>query len=437
MNSGHLHIEVFDCLAFNNSLATADVIQNFIKTQYKNIFWFSFKNSTDNDSKLAEFDYRTHQWYAGRFIGEACFRHNGNDYKITIKPRFGESFLFEMLEEIYNIRITSSASKPKNDNDWQHYIKRIISFIWLQKLANANLHGLPKFSIKKSYKGQSVKGRVNIRQSIKPYYKSNELVSEYYEKVVEETIARIIYQAYKILKSEFQLGLINIPDSAQEALNQVQSISNKHAPVTEIQYRNIRYKDIYLSWKQLVDLSWDIIRRKKLSLKQENSQNGFGFFIDMAEIWEQFLRVTLKKHLTKKGWKIRNTKEIAYKNYFFQRQLIPDLVFQKGNEIAVWDAKYKRMLGRYFDVDRTDFFQIHTYLLNYLKKYTLKAGGLLYPISDKFFKINNYTAPWLINDEGQEMKFSIDGIELQELETNESSKNSKNEFINRIYQQLQ
>ncbi len=135
------HITAFDCLPFDNETATADVLQEFIQSQSKNVFWFSANYNADDDSKLAEYDYRNNNWTAGRFVGEAIFNHNQTDYKITIKPRFGEKLLFRMLEEIFNIRITTSASQTSKSVDWQHYIKRIIAFIWLQKLANANLHG--------------------------------------------------------------------------------------------------------------------------------------------------------------------------------------------------------------------------------------------------------------------------------------------------------
>ena len=119
------NIEAFDCLPFNNESATADVLQEFIKSQSKNVFWFSSDYSREDDSKLAEYDYRNNYWNAGRFVGEAIFNHNQIDYKITIKPRFGEKFLFRMLEEIFNIKISKSASDTSKNNDWLHYIKRI------------------------------------------------------------------------------------------------------------------------------------------------------------------------------------------------------------------------------------------------------------------------------------------------------------------------
>ena len=425
------NIEAFDCLPFNNETATADVLQEFIKSQSKNVFGLSSEYSSDDDSKLAEYDYRNNYWNAGRFVGEAIFNHNQIDYKITIKPRFGEKFLFRMLEEIFNIKISKSASDTSKNNDWLHYIKRIIAFIWLQKLANANLHGLPKIHIKNEHKGSVIRGRLDIRKSTKSLHSSNEVVSVFREKQIDPTIAQIIFQANQILKTDFDIGKINIPDAAKEAINQVNSVVKNIKHISESDYNNIRYKDVYLSWKPLVDLSWDIIKRKHFSLKQDKSKNGFGFFIDMAEVWEQYLRTILKKNLLPLGWYYKNEKQIAYKGYFFQRELIPDLIFQKDNKIVVWDAKYKRMKGRYFDVDRSDFFQIHTYIQYQLNHKEVKSGGLLYPISTEP-NFDDYLSPYLINEFGFKMNFKIDGIQLSEKEEEQNHIKAEKDFINRI-----
>jgi len=429
------HITAFDCLPFESETATVEVLQEFMQSQSKNVFWFSADYNADEESKLAEYDYRSNRWCAGRFVGEAIFSHNQTDYKITIKPRFGEKMLFRMLQVIFNIRITSSASQTSKSIDWQHYIKRIIAFIWLQKLANANLHGFPKAQVKSEHKGHTIRGRIDVRKSVKPLHQINEVVSSYREKQVDGHIAQIIFQAYHILKADFEIGKINIPDSARNAINQAHTAVQDRVHLTENDHRNIKYKDIYLNWKPVVDLSWDIIKRKQFSLKQDKGKQGFGFFIDMAEVWEQYLRATLKKHLLPYGWRNINEKQIAYKGYFFQRELIPDLVFKKDNEVAVWDAKYKLMKGRFFDVDRSDFFQIHTYIQYQLNHKTIKAGGLLYPISISPH-FNEYQSPWLINDNGIKMNFSIDGIELFEKEENELYLQAESAFIHRIIKSL-
>jgi 5-methylcytosine-specific restriction enzyme subunit McrC len=437
MGEEMVHIEAFDCLPFTSETATAEVLQEFIETQTGNVFWFSAGYLQDDEARLAEYDYRKKQWVAGRFVGEAMFNHRGTDYKITIKPRFGERVLLRMLEEIFNIRITSSTSHHKTGEDWQHFIKRIIAYIWIQRLANANLHGVPKVQVKVDHKGQKIRGRLDVRKSLKPLHLTNEVVSTYRDKHIDVKIAQILNQAYQILKSDFEIAGVNIPDSAQEAINQVSSTILNREYISEADYKSIRYKEIYLSWQPIVDLSWDIIKRKQISLKQNKAKNGFGFFIDMAEVWEQYLRSILKKNLAPYGWHSRNDKQIAYDGLFFRRELIPDLVFQKGDEIAVWDAKYKRMLGRGFDVDRADFFQIHTYIQNFLNHKKVKAGGLLYPILAKNTDFYKYKSPCLMNDEGFQLNFMIDGLQIEESEENNSIQSKESEFIVRILESIE
>jgi 5-methylcytosine-specific restriction endonuclease McrBC regulatory subunit McrC len=261
-------------------------------------------------------------------------------------------------------------------------------------------------------------------------------VTTYWDKQIDFVIAQIIYQALQILKSDFEIGKINVPDSAQEAINHISNEVREKEFIGEHEYKTIRYKEIYMSWKPVVDLSWDIIKRKQLSLKQKQAHQGLGFFIDMAEVWEQYLRAILKKALSPYGWSYRSEEQMAYKGLFFQRRLIPDLVFQKGDYVAVWDAKYKRMLGRPFDVDRSDFFQIHTYIQNFMFPHRVKAGGLLYPISILGADFKKYSSPNLISERGANVNFAIDGIELNENHGETDMRISKEEFIGRIVSRL-
>lgn len=81
---------------------------------------------------------------------------------------------------------------------------------------------------------------------------------------------------------------INLPDNAQDALNDLFNESKSLKNISQHEYKTIVYKDIYITFKPLVDFSWDIIQKKNI-LNQDKSNvtnKGFSFFIDMAEIWE-------------------------------------------------------------------------------------------------------------------------------------------------------
>jgi len=157
--------------------------------------------------------------------------------------------------------------------------------------------------------------------------------------------------------------------------------------------------------------------------------------VDVAELFEIYMRKLLQKEF--KDWSVTSQKIELYKDKFFARKIIPDIVMSSGDKALVFDTKYKRMnmqgkdqygLG---DVDRNDFFQINTYMSYYQNQgKNVIAGGLLYPMN-KFSKDKCHSYSWFGN---LNTKFIVDGIELANL--NESSideiKIKENEFISRI-----
>ena len=99
----------------------------------------------------------------------------------------------------------------------------------------------------------------------------------------------------------------------------------------------------------------------------------------------------------------------------------------------VWDAKYKRMKFDYFDYDRADFFQIHTYINYYHQNKNVIAGGLLYPLSKEFStdrQLKNKSET-LFSQESTNTKYLVDGIDYTDLSEERIRKEETN-FLNRI-----
>ena len=90
------------------------------------------------------------------------------------------------------------------------------------------------------------------------------------------------------------------------------------------------------------------------------------------------------------------------------------------------------MKGLKDDVDRSDFFQIHTYIQYQLNHKTVKTGGLLYPISKTPKNFLEYQSPYLIQENGVKMKFIIDGVELEEMNEQTNPVIQEQRFIDRI-----
>ena len=153
----------------------------------------------------------------------------------------------------------------------------------------------------------------------------------------------------------------------------------------------------------------------------------------MAEIWEMYLKSILKKKFLKDGWIIRNDKITTYKEKDFRRTLIPDIILEKGDDVMVWDAKYKRMEFDYFDYDRSDFFQIHTYISYFKENKNVIAGGLLYPLSKEFNNIRQEKnkANSLYSEEKNKINFIVDGIDYSQI-NEENIVTEEVKFLDRI-----
>lgn len=81
------------------------------------------------------------------------------------------------------------------------------------------------------------------------------------------------------------------------------------------------------------------------------------------------------------------------------------------------------------DIDRSDFFQIHSYIQYYQPKVIF--GGLLYPFSSKINKLKAHSKS-LFGNEDNHHAFIVDGIFIQDHMNMEDIRKSENEFLQRI-----
>jgi len=370
-------VEAKDCLAFPGEFG--EVLRYFSEQDFSpSVFHISMRHG-DSDP-LISFNYLYRQWFASRYVGSVSFVYDKTEYEIQIKPRFGDIILFKMFEELFNIKF-SSGSAVFNFNNTAYYLKLLISFIWLQKLAAANRHGIPKRKQLTEHSGYTIKGRMLLRPSIKTAYTNGRILSERKEQLIDPVVARILFQAYGILIKDYHLGILKIPPNALDAIQEAEKQEHSEVFVHDYEYKNIKYHPIYQNYKDVVDFSWQIIQSQPGHSSENSRKNVSGFFLDMAEIWECYIRAILRKNFSKHGWQLADALYTLYPDKFYGRKIIPDIVLKRENEVCVFDAKYKNMEFRsgVIDVDREDIFQIHTYMAYLQTKYRVVIGGLLYP----------------------------------------------------------
>ena len=126
-----------------------------------------------------------------------------------------------------------------------------------------------------------------------------------------------------------------------------------------------------------------------------------------ANLQAKVLRVTPVIFCAQRVLSVEECEYKIYQGKFFERLIIPDIILTRTNgngenEYMVFDAKYKRMRinkeSKGYDVDRTDLFQIHTYI-QFVEHHLghVVVGGLLYPLTRK-----------VQDDNGNEIEIDID-----------------------------
>lgn len=453
------HLQTTDCSPFVKNTEKADAgIKPAEEQALKTLSRYSPKSHPDFNnwedqivyqrptrSEKSNDEWQT-RWWAGRYIGYAIIKNknantntNTNTIEISIKPRFGKDFLLTIIEEVYCISFDNDASINKGDSDsWFSELLNVIRYkIWVSKCVVANRYGLPRTNVNREHHGVILKGRIDIHRTLLPWMLKKEVVTKTSEKVLDDSICKIVYEAYRILqKGVKQNKKVKKTTDAQTVQDVIKTLESNYkgtlVDVSESDYNRIRYKSIYVMWKPLVDFSWSIIKGKKIGMKESDTQHEC-VFVDVAEIWEAFLRKKLSEGMSNESWRVWSVDECKkeiYKDSFFKRHIIPDIVLHRiskidgKDEFLVFDAKYKRMVGEKEDVDRSDFFQIHTYMHYFQHVYPnsrVLLGGLLYPLDEKFndFQVNNLFG---YADGKFDTKFIIDGIVCSDLNTDDNQK---------------
>jgi len=295
------------------------------------------------------------------------------------------------------------------------------------------LLGLPKEYQTIEYHEANLKGRININRYIRedmPY--KGMLSSTSREQVEVSEIVDVLYCAAKILSKE-HTSLVKRIKHITQHLKQAGSLNpvSRKTILRAKQAKSLQ-NPIFLSYKRVLKFAEMIIRSNGLQDNVTGRSNGNGFLIDVAELFEIYTSKLLVINFPE--WHVSSPKIPVYEDTFYNRKIIPDIVMLKDDNAMVFDAKYKRMNfnGRtksgMGDVDRNDFFQIHTYMSYYRTTHNVLVAGLLYPLSTKYDKQKCFSNASIVDNK---TKFLVDGIELDKI-TQKDILTSENNFISRI-----
>jgi len=245
---------------------------------------------------------------------------------------------------------------------------------------------------------------------------------------VQEIIDVLFYTLYIIKNKYSSQSLFKVRNIYNELLSKYSKIKPKNDIILKAKNHAVLTNPLFVQFKKVLELGEVIIKNFGPDFNQESIEQISGNLYNTSELFELYIEKILKTNL--RGWSLEAQKEISiYKNYFFGRKMIPDFVLHNidQNKYAILDAKFKTMNYKYFDVDREDIFQLHTYSYYYHDKNVL--SGLVYPLQEEVDASEKYISNTL---DQYSNRFGIFGIELNKNSSIKSIKKSESNFINQM-----
>lgn len=410
-----------------------------IKKLNDELIWYKIENSRLSHSNVV---INEATFFTSHYIGFYSNIINNETVNINITQRFGEGIFNYLLSYAYGIYLPkaySSSSSAKSNSLW------LIAIMWKATLEKAMTKSqIPKEYQKQSKNSQTYKGQLNVSKHIQHnLFDKSRFYCDYRKLTMNTVINQTIRYTYKILEKK---GYGNFLKDIAEYNQMLQSFGVKIKNISIDEIKNIRYSKLNIYYKKVMELSSLIIKSQSKSTSNTSFTNdSFSYFLDIAELWENYLLKLLQKNLSE--YEIYSPNEKGGISLFDDgsREIRPDIIIKRDDKtVAVLDAKYKwyDKIGKYGNMDksvsRDDLYQMTTYLYHYGNENEKIVGLFISPIEQsneeiKIFKNNLNHKMGVINlnieQFNENIDFSIEKVKSEELIFIEKIKGILNDSI--------
>ena len=379
--------------------------------------------STEEENKEKKYIVQT-----GLFAG--VIYHKG--YKFNITTKYGDTFLKRMLNFVNDIYIDNediSATKSDNKNSFLH----IIAYLFIQSLEKSSVLGLPQEYVVKRQRSSKVRGKIDLNSYLKtdiPF--RGKLTTTYREQVFVQEILDVIFLALRKLESTFGRDINKKVFGIHQLLKQ--NYSGRFATIETInkaKNHRVLYNPMFESFKKVLEYAEIILLDNELNTNKSDSLSTTGFLFDISQLFEVYLEKLLNHNF--KNWSVTSQEELnLYKGMYYKRNMYPDIVMKhkESDKIIVFDAKFKDILLNYNKLDRSDFYQIHTYIQYYEPNIIL--GGLIYPLSKPLVISKAHSETLFGKLSNNNTEFIVDGINVNNTMNMNELIDNERYFLSRI-----
>lgn len=407
------------CIEIDQKSSKIQDFDLYFEDFIKNGNFFSFFNDDDKilskNAKNPIISVRTidkdkKQITSGNYIGKIFY----DNLEVEINSRFGKKFLERMLNFANDVFVddVSIYQDVKNESNISEFI---LFYIFVQKLEKSFLIGLPKNYQSKKYNDLRFKGNIDMVEFIKHNIPLKAKVATKTREQIEDVhIINVLYKALQVIEKKNSSFLKNV----RHIKTYLVQNKSEHCFIKESLNKAFSSKALrnqnYQNYKELLKYAKMIIESENFTSKNKNDQKSYSFIINIAELFEIYISKLLRNKFEE--YMLDSPKLEIYKNSFYKRYIIPDIVLSKDDNYIIFDTKYKKMTmegksqNGMGDLDRNDLFQIHTYMGYYQKIGKVLLGGLLYPMQN-FNEEKCHSENSILSDEYQ---FIVDGIFLED-----------------------
>lgn len=360
-----------------------------------------------------------------------------NECQFNITTPYGDSFLKRMLNFVNDIYVDNQDTKVSKSNDVNQF-QDIIAYLFIQSLEKASVLGLPKTYQEQVQRSHKVRGKINLKEYLKkdiPF--QGKLTTSYREQVFIQEIVDVLYLACRKIEKNFGSQLHHKIHGVYQLLKQNYSgIYPQEDCILKAKKHSVLNNPMFASFKNVLTYAEIIIKEQDLTVDSKmNSLSTHGYLFDISQLFEVYLEKLISRNFTE--WYVTSQENLSvYESKFYSRSMLPDIVMKhkESDEIIVLDAKFKKMRmgngkGKYSDLDRSDFYQIHSYIQYYQPN--IIAGGLIYPLS-KEPNIEHSHSTKLFGNNDISTSFIVDGVYVSESMSMAEIIENEIKFLSRI-----
>ncbi|MGG7074065.1 hypothetical protein U5B43_07415 [Campylobacter sp. 9BO] len=310
----------------------------------------------------------------GGYVGS--FVYEGEQY--TIKSRFGDLLLKEMLKRVESILFNHISIQNSDTSD---ITEQILQISFINYLKKAKLNGFINSYTKKHYRDYTIHGKLDIKNFIKkdlPF--SGKISSSKNELHPDVYVAKVLLKAYTIITKQ-NPKLKNIDTTLNNFLKENSDGSEfRHSDLQKALNAKSIQNPMYKNYKKALELAKIIILKQKRDLNTSNDKRlNFGYLLYAPNLFEEYIKSLIEEVLENDGrnFDLKDQYEITYTN---NKKLRADYVIQGLDEknIVVLDAKY-----RHFFTDELAKRDIENLcqISRYIAAYQTRVGILIYAMN--------------------------------------------------------